>query len=145
MEKDYRLELLSFLRRSYPRKVNISSVVQKFLQETGEQRQAYRNILDKLKAGGFIAILPEEAEKLSKHINNNYNDSVILVSLTESGIDEIGRIEKQKIDLLNVERIYKSYPFTKFTAIFSFISALILLIIKLLEAFGISLNGIFNR
>ncbi|HWB28833.1 MAG TPA: hypothetical protein VG738_25340 [Chitinophagaceae bacterium] len=44
---------------------------------------------------------------------------------------------KTSIDILNAERVYKSYPFTRFAAIFGFISALVLLILKLLEVFGI--------
>ncbi|MDP3667867.1 MAG: hypothetical protein Q8R50_14380 [Sediminibacterium sp.] len=44
---------------------------------------------------------------------------------------------KLEVDLQNAKNVYSTYKFTRFAAIFGFISGLALLLLKLLEVFGI--------
>lgn len=73
-------------------------------------------MLDTLQKDGFILINPEEAQKLSVSRDGIFNDSIVLVNLTHSGIDELTRIKKQNYDLSNAERVYKTYRTTRFLA-----------------------------
>ncbi len=137
MDKDYRLELLSFLKEHHPNKVNISHLVLAYLNKTKNSRQSYRHMLDTLQVDGFILINPEEAQKLSINRGGIFNDSIVLVNITHSGIDEVTRIKKQNYDLSNVERVYKSYHTTRFLAWAGFILGLLAILIKVAETLNI--------
>ena len=133
MDKDYRLQLLSFLKENYPKKVNISPLVKKYINETNNPRQYYRDTLDKLHSQGYIIASLSDLDKLSTSRGGVYNDELILVGLTHSGLDEFARIKKQEYDLSNSERVYKTYFSTRLMAIAGFIIGFLLFLLKIAE------------
>jgi hypothetical protein len=137
MDKDYRLEVLSFLKKSYPNKVNVSSLVQKYLTETENSRTSYGLMLTTLQKDNFILITPQDLDKLYTSNGGVYNDSSILVIITHLGIDELTRVLKQNYDLSIAERVYKTYFSTRAMAIIATMVSIVLLLLKLAEVLGL--------
>ena len=137
MTKDYRLILLTFLKNSYPNKVNISSLVHQYLTESENSRQSYSNILERLKNDNYISIAQSDIEKLCFSTQGVFNDNVINASMTHLGLDELTRVLKQNYDLIIAERIYKTYFSTRAMAIIAAIVSIGLLLLKLAEVFGL--------
>ena len=137
MDKDYRLELLSFLKKSYPNKVNISPLVYKYLSETTNSRQSYSNMLERLQKDNFVLISIHDIDKLSFSKQGVFFDSLINATLTHLGIDELTRVLKQNYDLSIAKRVYKTYFSTRAMAIIATIVSVGLLILKLVESLGL--------
>lgn len=133
MYKDYRFELLKFLKTDYPNKVNISPFFLKTLQETKFKRPYFMDILRMLREEKFISYSDVDLDGIIVSHGGIYNDKVLMVSLTHNGLDEIARIEKQNYDLKNAERVYKTYCLTKSLSIAGFIISLVLALLKIAE------------